>query len=78
MTTIGDTYLLEMLLPDTENWRDVGMKSRFKTLEEAQLELENTLLYYNHSYKFRINHIVCNESVVFETQGLKDTLAFNE
>lgn len=75
MTTIGDTYLLEMLEPETTSWKDCGMRSRFKTLEEAQKELESTAVYYNNKYKFRINHIVCSEEIAIEITGTQNLLS---
>ena len=75
MTTIGDTYLLEMLEPESASWKDCGMRSKFKTLEEAQKELESTAVYYNNKYKFRINHIVCNEEVIIEITGTQNLLS---
>ena len=74
MTTIGDTYLLEMLEPETASWKDCGMRSKFKTLEEAKKELEFTVAYFNHKYKFRINHIVCNEEILLEINGTQNLL----
>jgi hypothetical protein len=74
MTTIGDTYLLEILEPDTTTWKDCGMRSRFKTLEEAKKELESTINYFNHKYKFRINHIKCSEEIAFEINGIQNLL----
>jgi hypothetical protein len=75
MITLGDTYLLEMLEPDASTWKDCGIRSKFKTLEEAKKELESTIIYFNHKYKFRINHITCSEEITFEVNGIQNLLA---
>lgn len=72
---LGETYLIEIFIPGTHNWIDLGMKSRFNTRQEAEEELEKAIKSYNSAYKFRINHIVCTETIVTERVGSQDILA---
>jgi ribulose bisphosphate carboxylase small subunit len=71
---IVETYLLEILSPDTEKWLDCGFKSKFKDLNEAVEELKATLQSYPGTYKFRINHITCAEETVLEMSGKQNIL----
>jgi hypothetical protein len=66
---IAETYLIEILIPGTNKWLDAGMNSRWKTLEEAQKEYDSYIKVYNQTYKFRINHIVCTETIIQESNG---------
>jgi hypothetical protein len=74
---LGETYLIEIFIPGTNNWIDLGMKSRFAIKEEAEQELEKAIKSYNSAYKFRINHIVCTETIVAEKVGSQDILSLN-
>jgi hypothetical protein len=71
---IAETYLLEILVPGSEKWLDCGMRSKFHDFTEAQKELERTIRSYPPRYKFRINHISCEEEVVLEVSGKQDIL----
>ena len=71
---IAETYLLEILVPGSEKWLDCGMRSKFNDLSEARTELERTLQSYPPRYKFRINHITCEEQTVLEVSGKQDIL----
>lgn len=71
---IAETYILEILAPNTEKWFDCGLKSKFSNLEDAKIELEKTLLSYPPTYKFRINYISCSEETMLELSGKQDLL----
>jgi hypothetical protein len=66
---ITETYLIEILMPGTEKWLDAGMSSRWKTFEEAEKEMTSISSAYGEQYKFRINHIICTESILKEITG---------
>jgi hypothetical protein len=71
---IAETYLLEILVPGSERWLDCGMKSKFHDFLEAKNELEKTIKSYPPKYKFRINHITCQEEVILELSGKQEFL----
>jgi hypothetical protein len=71
---IAETYILEILTPNTEKWLDCGFKSKFSSLDDAKTELQKTLLSYPSAYKFRINHIVCTEETLLELSGKQNLL----
>ena len=71
---IAETYILEILVPGSEKWLDCGMRSKFSDLFEARTELERTVKSYPPKYKFRINHITCEEQTIFESEGKQDLL----
>ena len=69
---IAETYILEMQSPGLEKWVDCGMNSKFNDLYEARKELEHTVKSYGRFYKFRINHITCEEHSILEMSGTQD------
>jgi hypothetical protein len=71
---IAETYILEMRSPGSDRWVDCGMNSKFNDLYEARKELEHTVKSYGHLYKFRINHITCEEHSILEMNGVQDIL----
>jgi hypothetical protein len=66
---ITETYLIEIQMPGSEKWLDAGLTSRWKTLAEAEQEMQKISSAYNQTYKFRINHIVCTECILKEIVG---------
>jgi hypothetical protein len=71
---IVETYILEILTPNTEKWTDCGMRSKFQNVDDAKAELEKTLESYPPNYKFRINYITCTEETLLELSGKQNIL----
>jgi hypothetical protein len=70
---ICETYLIEVLEPNTDNWKDYDI-NKYTSATQAQEKIQDIIKLFTEDYKFRINHIVCAQSILFQLNGTKENI----
>lgn len=68
------TFILQIREENCEEWKDMGMVSKFNSLEEAEKQLDNTIKWYNNKNMFRIQKVTCSDEIMIEKSGISNLL----
>ena len=68
------TFILQIKEEHCEEWKDMGIISKFNSIEEAQKQLDNTIKYYNNKNSFRIQKVTCSDEILIEKTGISNLL----